>query len=323
MCFNKTLCIVLFFSVMSQLKADPVYHEKQQQAAALIQSIYHHQLDDKLPSMADRLEYISGLLMDKPYWLGALGEGASGRYDQYPLYRLDAFDCLTFVETVLALSFGHDLSSFQHLMNTIRYQDGHISFLHRNHFTDLDWNTHNQKNGFLKDITMTIHNQHQHPIAKMASAVINKPDWYQHMSASRIRLIDSLVHEQTQRLQELKRRGQSLFVQKAKIPYIPLTAIVDASGKVNQEILEQIPSGAIIEIVRPNWDLRKSIGTSLNVSHLGFAFWKDGILMFRNASTLKGRVVDQPLVGYLQDALKSPTIKGINIQIVLQPRLRD
>lgn len=316
MCFNRALCIVLFFSFASQLKAAPVYQEEQQKATAFIQSIYHNQADNKALSMPERLDKMSGLFLGKPYLLGALGEGASGRYDQYPLYRVDAFDCLTFVETVLALSMADDLNSFKKMMNKIRYQDGHISFLMRNHFTDLDWNQHNHDNGLIKDVTLNIHNQHQEPIALVAKAVINKPAWYQHFSTSRIRLAKPFTDEQTRRLNELKKRGQALKIHTATIPYIPLTAIFDASGKADAAILQQIPNGAIIEIIRPNWDLRDAIGTSLNVSHLGFAFWKDGILVFRNASTLKGHVVDQPLVDYLRGALQSPTIKGINIQVV-------
>ena len=318
MCFNRTLCIVLFFSLTSQLKAEPVYQEEQQKATAFVQSIYHNQADNKALSMPERLEKMSGLFLGKPYLLGALGEGVSGRYDQYPLYRVDAFDCLTFVETVLALSLADNTDSFKQMMNKIRYQDGYVSFLMRNHFTDLDWNKHNQHNGYLKDVTVSIYNQHHHQsIAKIARAVINKPAWYQHFSSSRIRLAKPLSDQQTKRLIELKKRGQSLSIQAASISYIPLTAIFDDSGKVNTALLKQIPNGAIIEIVRPNWDLREAIGTALNVSHLGFAFWRDGILMFRNASSLKGHVVDQPLVDYLRDVLHSPPIKGINIQVVM------
>lgn len=312
----RALCIVLFISIMSQLKAAPVYQEEQQKATLFVQSIYHNQADMKALSMPMRLEKMSSLFLGKPYLLGALGEGASGRYDQYPLYRVDAFDCLTFVETTLALSQANNLDSFKQMMNKIRYQDGHVSFLMRNHFTDLDWNKHNQHNGLLKDVTMSIHNQHQKTVAKTASAVINKPSWYHHFSSSHIRLAQPFSDEQTKRLNELKKRGQSLSVQKVNISYIPLTAIFDASGKANNAIIQQIPNGAIVEIVRPNWDLREAIGTALNVSHLGFAFWHDDVLMFRNASMLKGQVVDQPLVDYLRDALQSPTIKGINIQVV-------
>lgn len=320
MFFNRTLCVVLLFFVMSQLKAEPIDQEQQQKASAFVQSIYHNQAENKALSMPERLEKMSHLFLGRPYLLGALGEGMTGRYDQYPLYRMDAFDCQTFVETVLALSLAHDVAAFKHIMNVIRYQDGQVSFLKRHHFTDLDWNATNQHNGFLKDVTLSIHNQDQQAVAKIATAVINKPAWYQHIPITRIRLDKLSTDERAKRLSELKEYGRLLPIQTATIPYLPLTVLLSPSGKVNEAILNQIPNGAIIEIVRPGWDLREAIGTQLNVSHLGFGFWKEGRLIFRNASTLKGRVVDQPLVEYLQDALHSPTIKGINIQVVDQPK---
>ena len=102
------------------------------------------------------------------------------------------------------------------------------------------------------------------------------------------------------------------------IRYVPLTALFDSTGKPNNYVFQQIPDGAIVEIIRPNWDLTAAIGTHLNVSHLGSAFRHEGVLMFRNASTIKGLVVDQPLIEYLHDARQSPTIKGINVQVVIE-----
>jgi len=290
---------------------------EEQKADRFIQSLYSHE-SNKTSSMQKRLAEMSRLFLNKPYYLGALGEGLSGQYDQYPLYRVDVFDCLTFVETVLALSLADNLDSFKQNMKSIRYQKGRVSFVMRNHFTDLDWNNNNQRQGILKDITMTLHNERQQSIAKATRAEINKPAWYQHFSENKIRLADPSSVEQHKRLSELKKRGQQLSSQTATIHYIPLTALFDHAGKPNHYVFQQIPDGAIVEIIRPNWDLTAVIGTHLNVSHLGFAFWHKKILMFRNASAIQGRVVDQPLIAYLSDARSSPTIKGINIQVVLE-----
>ena len=91
---------------------------------------------------------------------------------------------------------------------------------------------------------------------------------------------------------------------------------------VHMYFFQQIPNAAIIEIVRPNWDLTKEIGTHLNVSHIGFAIWKNKTLYFRQASSIHHQVIDTPLTSYLYDALKnSETIKGINIQIALSDRV--
>lgn len=307
--FILAICLSTCFSGI------PVKQE--QQADQFIESIYQQLSHDKTQPMSKRLEQISRVFLSKPYFLGALGEGAMGQFDQYPLYRVDVFDCLTFVETVLALASSNNLAAFKQTINQIRYQNDATSFITRNHFTDLDWNLHNQQQGFLRDITKNIQDKSNHQTYQLAQAMIDKPSWYQHLPISRIRIENATAELKNQRLAELRKLGQTLPSEVAMIPYQPLSELFDSTGKANEQLFRQIPDGAIIEIVRPNWDLTKTIGTHLNVSHLGFAFWRNGTLWFRNASMLKGQVVDQSLIDYLRDARQSPTIKGINVQEVL------
>lgn len=70
-------------------------------------------------------EYVGTKYINDP-----LGEGFG--YDADPLIRFDAFDCTTFVETVLA-------DGNEKKLNKIRYMDGKVDFLHRNHFIESDW----------------------------------------------------------------------------------------------------------------------------------------------------------------------------------------
>jgi hypothetical protein len=221
------------------------------------------------------------------------------------------------VDTVLALAFANNLNQFEQCIDQIRYSDGKPSYLFRNHFASLDWNGNNQKKRFVKDITDTIHNESNQPVAYEAVAIINKPAWYDHMTIKTLRLENVSLVEKKRRLEVLKQAGKQLPISTARIPYLPLSELFDSSGKANIYLFDQIPNGAIIEIVRPNWDLTKDIGTHLNVSHLGFAFWKNNTLWFREASSNHHMVIDVPLIEYLQEALKSPTIKGINVQITL------
>lgn len=281
-----------------------------------IEPLYHSQLIKLNSDISSRIDVFSAQFLGKPYLLNALGEGEQGYYDSTPLYRTDAFDCETYVDTVLALALAHDVSSFEQRIRQIRYQNGLVSFIHRNHFTDLDWNQHNQKQGILKDITTTLHDKHGHSVAKVAQAVIDKPNWYQHFSTTIIRINHPSKTEQIKRLASLKQKGRQLPRTVSSIPYIPLTALFNKLGQTNQYLFKQIPNAAIVEIIRPNWDLTQQIGTHLNVSHLGFAIWEKNVLMFREASSLDHGVVAVPLIDYLREAQKSPTIKGINIQIV-------
>ncbi|MGQ3888517.1 N-acetylmuramoyl-L-alanine amidase-like domain-containing protein [Legionella sp. CNM-1927-20] len=289
----------------------------EQEANVAIKQLYHTLNNNIKLDMPSRIEKISASFLGKPYILGSLGEGATALFDQFPQYRIDGFDCETYVTTVIALALANQLDDFTQCLKKIRYHQGQVDYLTRNHFTGLDWNTNNQRQGFIKDITVTFKDKNNKPIAQVATALIDKPAWYQYKSLETIRLKQHDDKEQAKRLDKLKKMGGQLSRSKEQVPYLPLTAFFNDEGKPNYALFNQIPNGAIIEIVRPNWDLSKKIGTRLNISHLGFAFRKDGQLIFRQASSEYGKVVDVSLISYLKKATESPTIKGINVQIII------
>ena len=82
------------------------------------------------PGVPDGGEYMGAKYMRDP-----LGEERAPDTD--PLIRTDAFDCTTFVETVMA---GGDVNN----LNQIRYKNGEIDFLNRNHFIESDWLENNK-----------------------------------------------------------------------------------------------------------------------------------------------------------------------------------
>lgn len=73
---------------------------------------------------------IGAKYLGKPYILDPLGETIAP--DSDPLIRTDAFDCTTFVETVLA---DGDVQK----LNMIRYKNGEVDFKNRNHFIESEW----------------------------------------------------------------------------------------------------------------------------------------------------------------------------------------
>lgn len=296
----------------------------EKQADSDIKELYHRLHIMPNISMTERIQWISSRFLEKPYMLGSLGEGSDSSFDQFPEYRTDAFDCETYVNTVLALALGHSLKSFKQCLLHTRYKNGQRTYINRNHFTSVDWNKNNQLHGILKDITLQVKAQDQHSPAVIAETLIDKPSWYAHKTLTSIRLRNKNEIQEQQLLEELKAQGSSLEITLSKLPYIPLTALFQ-NNKPNMYLFSQIPDGAIIEIVRPNWDLRSLLGTDLDISHMGFALRIQGLLYFRQASSDKHKVVDIPLIDYLEKAQKSPTIKGINIQIVLpkQPFLKE
>lgn len=105
--------------------------------------------------------YIGEEYVGAKYANGPLGEAKAPDTD--PLIRFDAFDCVTFVETALAKG---DLEK----LNKIRYKDGKVDFLTRNHFTELDWVQNNS------DIVENVSSEYGK--TKIRTVVIDKQNWF-------------------------------------------------------------------------------------------------------------------------------------------------
>lgn len=265
----------------------------------------------------NRLQQLSAYFLGKPYLLGALGEGDNGRFDQNPLYRIDSFDCLTYVNTILALLFSNNLNDFQKKMVALNYRYSKIAYENRHHFVSIDWNPENYRLGFLCDITQQIKGENNESIAVVAETLIDRTSWFFYHQLNNIKIWPPLnSKEQKQRLQELRALGNQFIPEISRLLYLPMTQLFDENGKPKFSIFAQIPSGSIVEIIRPNWDLHEKIGTCLDVSHLGFAIWQENVLIFREASSRLRKVADTPLIFYLQDYINHPSIKGINIQLI-------
>jgi hypothetical protein len=322
--------------------------------------------------VVERVATIANQLLDVPYADGPLGEGSNGAYDADPLYRFDLFDCTTFVETVVALALAENPKEFEQNLNRIRYQDGQIGFVTRNHFPSADWIPNNIKAGFFTDITAQIAGAD----VQEAQAEIDKQGWYAKMDEGRIQGFTNLsADEKKAKLAKLQAEGQQFKPMRATLPYLALAtlfpaqpvsdaelakrtaaekAITDeyakklaeattedrkkeiekeqkknlnalrlanriADAQVQTAILAKIPSGVVVSLVRPNWNLQALIGTNMNVSHQGLIIRKDAQLYMVHASSTAQKVVAEPLIEYLQQYLLSETLKGINILQVNAP----
>ena len=225
---NKLKWLVFLpFLLLLTIQTKAASHPKQQETNETINKLYHSLNQLPKSNMALRLDIISAQFVDKVYILGALGEGSNARFDQKPRYRTDAFDCDTYVTTVLALALADNVEGFKQCMSKVRYKDGEVKFITRNHFMSLDWNPNNQRQGFIKDITESIKNKNNQSVAKIASALIDKPSWYQHFTRKNIRL-NRPNEQEEESLAELK-EGSKL----QGTPKIPifLYKLFDAQGK--------------------------------------------------------------------------------------------
>lgn len=100
--------------------------------------------------LPDRIDAVSKALLGVDYQIDPLGEGVG--YDTDPIVRYDAFDCLTYVEEVLALSMTEDLEAADAFRVAIRY-DGPVDYANRKHFMELQWIPGAITSGWLRDTT--------------------------------------------------------------------------------------------------------------------------------------------------------------------------
>lgn len=264
-------------------------------------------------SLEQRIVSLSEQLLQKPYVLEPVGEGPTGQYNQEPLYRVDVFDCVTYVDSVLALALANNLREFQNNYQKINYYNGEIAFTKRCHFTDADWVPNNIKNGFIKDITQQVVGTDTLAIAK---ANIDRKNWYQHLPLDRIKIPNISATQQTAKLKQLHDEGLNQPTTQTSTQFIPLTQLL-SNSKPNLKIINKIPNGTIILFVRENPRLIKEIGTETTIAHLGFVIWKNDKAYVRAASSLKGQTIDLPLVNYLQGYLHGSTLKGIALYQVM------
>ncbi|AEF53980.1 N-acetylmuramoyl-L-alanine amidase-like domain-containing protein [Marinomonas posidonica] len=274
-----------------------------------IESVFYQSIATQTDSMnvVARVERLSHLFMGAPYVGGNAGEGVDGQFDKDPLIRFDVFDCTTYVETVLAGIQSISAKSFKDNLIKIRYQDGLVNFVQRNHFPSLDWLPNNRE--LLQDITDRVaQDQSQRAITQ-----IDRAAWYRHLSAKSI----ACKQDCKPLLEKLHETGQHFQIAQADIPYVPLSALFLGPNKqVNQALLDRIPSGSVINMVRPNWALKKWIGTNLNVSHQGLVLRQGGRLILRHASVTHQKVVDEDFIDYFAQYDESSSLKGFNLQLV-------
>jgi len=101
--------------------------------------------------IGERIGAISRALVGSPYVSYPL-IGGPAKPEEFVL-RDDAFDCVTFCETVLAAARAVTASDFAPQLRKIRYRDGEIAWRARNHYF-ADWATNNIANGVCRTVVL-------------------------------------------------------------------------------------------------------------------------------------------------------------------------
>ena len=103
------------------------------------------------PARETKIEIISEKFLGVPY-LGHTLIGSNEKQEILTI-NLSGMDCFTYIDYVEAIRNSSDYSSFSDHVRNIRYKDGLVDYLTRNHFFS-DWPFNNS--AYVKDVTMNI-----------------------------------------------------------------------------------------------------------------------------------------------------------------------
>ena len=99
------------------------------------------------PAVSRRIDFISAALRGTGYRAYTLIGGP--RQPEKFVVRDDVFDCVTYLETVLAAAIARKPDEFEGLLRKIRYHNGVVEWRERNHYF-FDWCRHNVENGLFR-----------------------------------------------------------------------------------------------------------------------------------------------------------------------------
>lgn len=131
---------------VAQLAATPLYQFTEPEVGTYLAHLHATE-----PDLRKRVLHLARKNLGQPYELYLLGEAPFETHDPQPLYCLTKSDCLVFTEHTLAMALSRDWTGFMRLLQRIRYRDGQIGVVTRNHFTESDWNPSNR--WLARDIT--------------------------------------------------------------------------------------------------------------------------------------------------------------------------
>lgn len=124
--------------LLQELIAKPLYEFNEEDL-----DTYLPYLQYTIPTIHERIKHLARKSVGQAYDIYLLGEYPTEIYDRQPLYSLDKSDCVVFTEHILAMSMAYDWQSFFSILQRIRYKDGIISYITRNHFSEYDWAPNN------------------------------------------------------------------------------------------------------------------------------------------------------------------------------------
>ena len=235
--------------------------------------------------LVERMQAISKTMIGQPYQLNPLGEGKAPDMD--PIVRYDAYDCLTFVEEVVALSMSDSPEGAARIRHALRYGTNDADYIHRHHLMALQWLPSAQSRGWIADRTASLGGgvRMDREITQATWAAWSQRDQFHHLD-------------------------EQLPVGQATLNVLPIDEAL--------EVIGEIPQGSLLLTIREDRAYRP-----VWVSHVGLVFHLDGKTYVRHATRLGDDLVkDHDLAWYLNH-LKTYTnlpVAGVAVWEFIPPR---
>jgi N-acetylmuramoyl-L-alanine amidase-like len=102
-------------------------------------------------SIGGRIDALSGHFLGYPYQPNPL-IGSADRAEVFTA-SLDGFDCVTYVETIVALARAYNVDDFIGWLRKIRYKRGRIQWARRNHYMT-QWIRNNVREGIIEPVAI-------------------------------------------------------------------------------------------------------------------------------------------------------------------------
>ncbi len=225
---------------------------------------------------------------------------------QDPIYRTDQFVCSTYVAQLLALIKANNILNYEKNLLSIKYGAAHeppstITYYNRNNFTSTDFNRANEDNGLFSNAMIS---KKIKPYTKKVTVTINHRGWFQQQQSKTNVKQNVRTFTKTDGLRMQKRFNGfypdqfHLFKpQTIDFRYIPKNSILISTlkqghlaYKINQQLLDLIPTPSVAEITRDhlkwrfhNKPIAHTLHSGIAVSHLGLLYrfhYKDHDLIY-------------------------------------------
>ena len=123
---------------LKALKSAPLFTFSEKDVDVYLGWLAEHEKDP-----IQRVIHLARKNLRQHYEIYLLGEGPFDTYDPDPMYCLEKSDCVTFVEHTFAMGLSRDWAGFFKVLQRLRYKDGKVGMLTRNHESVADWDPNN------------------------------------------------------------------------------------------------------------------------------------------------------------------------------------